>query len=360
MFVQGLGICVGLSIVGLLAMSGAISVASAQPQAQALYDEALTALPNRDELQRLLDQAIELDPDFAPAYALKAEQYALAVAATVAASYDSAQASALAELAIETAERALALDASSVRAYLALGLTHRQYWRWPAALDAFARAYELAPHDPSVLFNYGWLSSFAGSHERAVEIAAQGIALAPSSANAHRDLGIAHAYAGNPEASAAALRECLRLDANIGVCHIYLGFALLRQEDYAAAEFSLREAERLFGATPSPAAISSLAHAYMRTGRPEDAARLFDRLTGRATRGVVGAGSWPLAYLAIGDQERAYEWLNRAVLKIERNQPDEGFFNLMIIKANVQANPVLDEPRFAALRARIGYNQMSE
>ena len=70
--------------------------------------------------------------------------------------------------------------------------------------------------------------------------------------------------------------------------------------------------------------------------------------------GVVGAGSWPLGYLAIGDEAQAYRWLDRAVSKIERHEPDEGFFNLMIIKANVVANPVLEEPRFKELRQRIG------
>lgn len=32
----------------------------------------------------------------------------------------------------------------------------------------------------------------------------------------------------------------------------------------------------------------------------------------------------------------------------------EGFFNLMIIKANIQASPVLEEPRFREWREQIG------
>ena len=52
--------------------------------AQEKYLEARAALPDRDALHRLLDEAITLDRDFAPAYALKAENYALAIAGAVA------------------------------------------------------------------------------------------------------------------------------------------------------------------------------------------------------------------------------------------------------------------------------------
>lgn len=350
-----------LWLVAAWAWIGQLSVAMAQADtdtdARALYEQAVEALPNRVELQRLLDEAIALDPELADAYALKAEHYAAQLSVTVARSYVASTANALAELGIANAERARALEPSSLAAHLALGLIHRQYWRWREALEVYERAFEFHPDDPGVLFNYSWLSAFTGNHERALELAERGVALYPQSANAARDLGIVHAYAGNVDASAQALRACIDSDPDMGVCHVYLGFALLRQEDYAAALDSLRWAEQLFGANPSAAAISSLAHAYARAGAPDDAARLFEKLTQRARHGVVGAGSWPLAYLAVGEQERAYEWLNRAVTKIERNQPDEGFFNLMIIKANVQANPVLEQPRFAALRARIGLNE---
>lgn len=350
------GVFVWCSPLGAV-MAQAVAEADVRDEARALYEQAMEALPDREMLQQLLDDAIALDPEFADAYALKAQHYAAEMGATIARSYVASTANELAALGIANAEQALELEPSSLSAHLALGLIHRQYWRWREALDIYERAFEFHPDDPGLLFNYSWLSAFTGNHERALELAERGMALYPQSAGAARDVGIVQGYAGNVEASAQALRACIEFDPGIGVCHIYLGFALLRQEDYAAALASLRSAERLFGGNPSAAAISSLAHAYARAGSPDDAARLFEALTERARRGVVGAGSWPLAYLAIGEQERAYEWLNRAVIKIERNQPDEGFFNLMIIKANVQANPVLEEPRFAALRARIGLNE---
>jgi pentatricopeptide repeat protein len=255
---------------------------------------------------------------------------------------------------VRNAEKAIALDPSLDSAYSALALAHRQFWRWPQAEAAYRRAYELNPDDAGIMLNYGWFNSFTRRHDEAVAIAERGVALHPTLANPHRDLGVAQAYAGNAEAASKAMHDCIAIDARITICHIYLAFALIRlgQPDLAGAE--LATAEQLFGDSPTPATVSSVAHGYFRAGRRDDAARLFKKLQEQAANGVVGAGSWPLGYLAIGDEEQALMWLERAVAKIENHEPDEGFFNLMIIKANVAANPVLEQPRFRALRDRIG------
>src|SRR5690606_20235410 len=206
----------------------------------------------------------------------------------------------------------------------------------------------------AVLFAFGWFNAFSGRHAQAIAMGERGVALAPDDASAHRDLGIAYAYAGDAENGAAALRRCTALDPEIAVCHIWLGFmlGLLGEPDEAARELALAEA--LAGEAMNAATTSSIAHAYSRIGRAADAARLFARLERLGREGVVGAGSWPLGHLAVGDVEQAYAALERAVAKIEEREPDEGFFNLMIIKGNVLQNPVLDEPRFVALRERIG------
>ena len=289
-------------------------------QAYSLYLQARAALPDRDALQRLLDQAIAADPDYAPAYALKAEHYAQAIAGTVARQSQSAPAVELGRLAVENAEKAIGLDPSLDTAYSALALAQRQFWRWPEADAAYRRAYELKPNDEAILFNYGWFNSFTGRHAAAIAMAERGVALHPTLANPHRDLGVAHAYAGNADAAAKAMRDCIMLDARITICHIYLAFAQLRAGDLDGAAAELAAAERLFGANPTPATLSSVAHGFYRAGRREDAARLFARVQRHAADGgVVGAGSWPLGYLAIGDEEQAYAWLERAVAKIENH-----------------------------------------
>jgi serine/threonine-protein kinase len=343
-----------LALGAMAALQTSAQTPSRVAEANALFAEAQAALPDRDEMHALLDRAIAADPRFAPAYALKAEHYAQAIAAAAARAEDPAPARELHALAVANAERALALDPSLDNAYAALGLAHRQLWYWPEALAAYAEAYARRPADATAMSNWIWLSSFARRHEEAITVAARAAALYPASANAHRDLGLAHAYAGNLQPASAALRACIARDPRVTICHIYLAFMQIRLGNPAVAVVELQTAEELFGASPTPATLSSVAHGYFRAGRPDDAARLVARVQQLAARGVVGAGSWPLAHLAVADSQRAYEWLERAVAKIERHEADEGFFNLMIVKANVAANPVLEEARFRALRDRIG------
>jgi tetratricopeptide (TPR) repeat protein len=293
-------------------------------------------------------------PQSALTLALEAQQYAQGIANAAATEADPAIATERAARAIGAARHSLELDNSSATAFAALGLAYRQIWQSTLSIEAFEQALALDPLDANHAFNVSWLRAFRGEFERATEVAEASVALNPARASAHRDLGIVLAYARNPQAALAELQRCIELDPTIGVCHIYSGFMYHRLGNNGSAEAALREAERLFGDGMSPAAASSLAHAYARVGRTSDARRLYDRLLAMSVERVVGLGTWPLAYLAIGDRAQALEALTRAVEKGERGEPDEGYFNMMIIKANVQNNPVLEEARFVALRERIG------
>jgi hypothetical protein len=66
----------------------------------------------------------------------------------------------------------------------------------------------------------------------------------------------------------------------------------------------------------------------------------------------VGSATWALAYLAIGEQERALEWLNTAA---ENRIPDGGFMVLWWLRANAFSDPVLEQPEFVEVRSRLGF-----
>ena len=59
------------------------------------------------------------------------------------------------------------------------------------------------------------------------------------------------------------------------------------------------------------------------------------------------------AYLAIGEDEKALEWLELVAQKAARHEPDGYFFGLMSLRMNVLADPVLDRPEFVAALSRI-------
>jgi TolB-like protein/Tfp pilus assembly protein PilF len=331
---------------------------TSSPEAFAIYLKVLDldsviAVVDRTAQLRLLDQALQFDPKFAHAYALKAEVYAYSVidwSGGRAGDTDPVEA---ARLALENANKALELDSRSWRAYKALAEVDRNYWRWGAALDNFAKAYELGPTEPDAVGNYTWLLSWSGHHDEAIRLAQRELQLNPGSAAAHGDLGMAFAQAGRTALAAAAFRAAASIAPDNGMIRHWLGQmeGILGNREAALAE--LRAAERLMTGA-NPAIITGVLYSYSRIDAAQDAARLFVELEKLAAEVRVGAGTWALAHLAIGDAEQALQWLTVAVEKIENQEPDAGTLNLLTIKSNLHADPVLDEPRFRDLRDKIG------
>jgi hypothetical protein len=80
---------------------------------------------------------------------------------------------------------------------------------------------------------------------------------------------------------------------------------------------------------------------------------LFEQIQDAADGQSIGAGTWALAYLAIGAEQQALEALDNLLDKIENHEPDPAWFGSMIIKHNVIGDPVLEEARFKERRDRI-------
>ncbi len=97
--------------------------------------------------------------------------------------------------------------------------------------------------------------------------------------------------------------------------------------------------------------IAQLADAYAHLDRRQDVVRLFNKLAEREKDRPVRQATWALAYLALENYEEALQRLEAAV-----NNPPAfgGLFSLGDIKANPYADPVLEQPRWRALRDRIG------
>jgi pentatricopeptide repeat protein len=115
----------------------------------------------------------------------------------------------------------------------------------------------------------------------------------------------------------------------------------------------LRRAEQLPIVYQSSISVVNLAYGYAQNGRPDDARRLFDMFATRGGDRRHQAGHWALAHLAVGDVEAAREALEVVIDKIAKEEPDAGYLTLRLIKANMYADPVLDEPGFVALRKQL-------
>jgi hypothetical protein len=99
--------------------------------------------------------------------------------------------------------------------------------------------------------------------------------------------------------------------------------------------------------------LPELAYEYSRIGRVADAQRIAAEIEQGASGVEIGSGGRAMTALAVGDHARAVEELEAAIVKIANYEIDEGFFNLMNIRMNVTADPVLEDPQFVDLRDKL-------
>jgi TolB-like protein/Tfp pilus assembly protein PilF len=126
------------------------------------YLRGRAALRRRDdEAITLLEQATIADPDFAPAWA------ALAIA------YQSVNEDD--RVAMQIAQKALAIDSDNVDALNAMGAALRGTRRWLDAEPYFDRALAIDPNSAELLEDYAEFLSFVGRSEEALEITHRGM-----------------------------------------------------------------------------------------------------------------------------------------------------------------------------------------
>jgi adenylate cyclase len=112
---------------------------------------------NNDEASELFQRAIDLDPNYAEAYAALGGSYYEAVVS----GWSQFLADDL-EHAEELAQKALALDSATTRAYRVLALANLFKKRYGAALDQIDRAFEINPSDADNYAYRGAILTWAG------------------------------------------------------------------------------------------------------------------------------------------------------------------------------------------------------
>ncbi len=146
-------------------LGNAIETVPNQTRNMAAYDTYLkgrAALRSREsEAVTLLEQVTVADPDFAPAWAALAIAYQ-----SVLEDYQKG---------IDTARKALALDADNVDALNAMGAALRQQRRWLEAEKYFDRALAIDPNSAELLEDYAEFLSLVGRTEEALVITSRGM-----------------------------------------------------------------------------------------------------------------------------------------------------------------------------------------
>mgnify|MGYP000933121100 CR=1 FL=1 len=250
------------------------------------------------------EQALALDPNFAPAYAGLANIHALS--GSEQGSYSEAAAAARA-----AALKALELDETLAEAHTALGLIkHRYDWDAPGAEQSFQRALALNPNAAATRHWRALNLEVLGRLDEAVTEMNQAQALDPVSQIIGLDVAGVLLAARRPDEAFAQYRKILEMDPNAMLPHMRLGHALTVQNRLPEALAELQQAATL--ARDNAAVLTRLAAAYALADRQTEARTLLTDLENRNGKDRPSPAYLGLIYFRLSQHGQALKWLEQA------------------------------------------------
>ena len=289
-----------------------------------------------------LNHAVEIDPNYALAYAGLAESYELL------ANYSDYTPQEAYSKARAAATKALALNDKLAEAHNALAYIKGGYdWDFAGAEREYQRAIELNPNYP---IGRDWYAEFLGLMGRSTESITEmkrALELEPLSLNINLELGDMLYFARQYDQAIEQYRKTLDLDSSFVRAHIQLGHVYIQKGQYEEAISELKKAINLN--SKDNFAIQLLGYTYAISGRTSEAYKALEELKERAKRTHVLPYDIAVIYVGLGEKDRAFEWLEKAFA--ERDE------DLLYLKVDPVLDSLRSDPRFADLLRRVGFPQ---
>jgi tetratricopeptide (TPR) repeat protein len=300
-------------------------------------------LPALREAQAHFEAAIGHDPTYAPAHTGLADTYSLM------SFYGGLPPRDVFSRARSAAARALELDEESAEAHTSLAyVAHRHGWDWPAAERSYRRALELNPSYATARHWYAEYLMVRGRLDEARRQMQEARRLDPLSPRINLDVGLPDYFAERYEQAAEAARLVAELYPGFAPAHVALQQARERQGRYPEALQALRRAAQALEADAAPVAE---VEAALAAGGPPGYWKAMLQLAERGWPAAVSPAHRANMNAALGDSERALEWLERAYA----DRDDE------LVWAAVEPwyAPLRGHARFKALLEKMGLEGVS-
>lgn len=284
-------------------------------------------------------EAIDLDPTYALAYAGLADAYQML------GSYNALPPNEVFPKAKAAALEALRLDERLAEAHTALGVVKLLYdWDFAGAEKEFQRAGEINPSYSDAHLTYGYylalMKRFDEAHNQ-MKIAQE---LDPVSLPKIMGIGEVFYYQRQHERAAEQYKRALEMDPNSGFAHWALGNAYSGEGMYEEAVAEYKKAIPLSG--DSPDELASLGYVYGLSGRRREAQEVLDELIERSKRRYISPTVVASLHAALGNNDAAFAWLEKAIAARD--------FILVSLKVDPIFDRLRSDPRFAELVRRVG------
>jgi adenylate cyclase len=289
------------------------------------------------DLQTAIDyfkQAIEQDSNYALAYAGLADSHVLLPyfgAGTLQQSIPRANAA---------AQRALELDPTLAEPHSTLGQILFYDFDFSESKKEFERAIALDPNDATA---HQWFGNgpliVTGEFDRAIAESKRAVELDPLSLVINTDLAVGYTMARRYPEAIEQFNKILAMDPRFYYARWTFGLALQCNGKLPEAIAQYKKAAEL---TDDPLVLALLAQGYAKAGQRDEALKLLAQIEELATKRYVGAWSFVIVHLALGEKGKALDELERAYL--ERSDPFITF-----IKVSPLFDPLRSDPAFQKL-----------
>ncbi|MDG6933130.1 MAG: tetratricopeptide repeat protein [Nitrososphaerota archaeon] len=251
------------------------------------------------------EEAIELDPNFALAYAGLSNAYMfLVINGHLPTRQGGGKAKAY-------AAKALELDPMLAEAHLSMAMVQASYeWNFEAAEKEFKRALELNTSYAFAHARYGLMLLIEGRVDEALSEVLLAEELDPLSSTIRTIAGTVFYYLGRCDEAMLRYKRSLELDPqqqsaldNLGMCHVMKGELDLGVEELKKAVEMDQQ---------NPFCKADLAYAYVKCGKREEAEAILEALKKLASETEAAMVALAGVYAILGDKESALDWLENA------------------------------------------------
>jgi tetratricopeptide (TPR) repeat protein len=286
------------------------------------------------------EKAIEIDPNYAFAYAGVADAYFILGNNSMwpaERAYPKARAAVL---------KALEIDDKLAEAHTSLAAIMWDYdWDFVGAEKEFKLAIELNPGYATAHHWYAYFLSNFDRHEEAskeIKIARDLDPLAPRIA---ANIGLLLYYARRYDQALKELKRALEADPNHAVTYRYLGWVYEAMGKYEEAIKSNVRRIELFGGSKDLSV--DIASCYALMGKREEARKILNNIIDYSKKNYVSPLWIAGVFASLGEKEQVFVWLEEA---FRERDPDL----VTYLKNHHGFDPVRSDPRFTDLLRRIG------
>ena len=284
------------------------------------------------------EEAVQLDPNFAPAYSGLSDAYNLAginegfLTSTEAMAKEK-----------ETAVKAVQLDDKSAEAHTSLAQFKLFYeYDWAGSESEFHRALALNPNYAYAHDLFGLALFLQGRLDEAVAEGKRAAELDPFSPQILVDPIYALASQGKYQAAMELANRALDLDPAFFFSHFAVGWIDMAAGKIDAAVPQLQKAV----ANGAPSWVAGrLGYAYGKIGNRAGAMAVIEEMNRKSLHGYVPPFGVAIVYLGMGDKGRAMDYLEQAYSAHSQA--------LCWLKMDRIFDPLRKEPRFIALMKKL-------